>query len=447
MDPILKKLKDELASTSKEAQAIIAKAEAEDRELTADEQSNVDTLIEHCEDLKQNKIPAREKQIEQRSRLMEFSASSTEPQRIPTRGGALTTGRVEVTKEAYEDDPKGGFKSPREFLTCVMEETRRGKNDDRLRRFATVGSDEHAGYNDAVGGYLIPEGFMSGLLKVNPEADPTSGRTSMVPSMSPRLAIPARTDKTHTNSVSGGLRVYRRAEADTVSSSLMSLERIVLEAHSLMGIAYATDEILTDSPISFSALLADGFGDEFQSKKLNEKISGTGVGEYEGVLNTPALVSVSAETGQDATTIVYENVINMYARFWGMGGGIWLANHNTLPQLMLMNQTIGTGGVPVWQPSAREGVPGTLIGLPIYFTEYCPTLGTVGDLILGNWSQYLEMQLGGTDAASSMHVRFVNHEQTFRFSQRNDGRCWWRSALTPVNGSTLSPFVALATRS
>jgi len=50
-------------------------------------------------------------------------------------------------------------------------------------------------------------------------------------------------------------------------------------------------------------------------------------------------------------------------------------------------------------------------------------------------------------SAESVHVRFVNHERTFKFWLRNAGAPWWRSALTPNKSSvTLSPFVTLAAR-
>jgi hypothetical protein len=50
-------------------------------------------------------------------------------------------------------------------------------------------------------------------------------------------------------------------------------------------------------------------------------------------------------------------------------------------------------------------------------------------------------------SAESLHVRFEYNERTFRFTMRNDGRCWWRSAITPKKSSTtLSPFVTLAAR-
>jgi hypothetical protein len=50
-------------------------------------------------------------------------------------------------------------------------------------------------------------------------------------------------------------------------------------------------------------------------------------------------------------------------------------------------------------------------------------------------------------AATSMHVRFVTDEMTFRFTYRVDGQPLWNVPLTPFQGSnTKSPFIVLAQR-
>jgi HK97 family phage major capsid protein len=89
-------------------------------------------------------------------------------------------------------------------------------------------------------------------------------------------------------------------------------------------------------------------------------------------------------------------------------------------------------------------MPTSLLGRPIFYTEYLPTLGSAGDVLLCNWSQYIEGTYQPLQSAESIHVRFVNNERAFRFTMRNDGAPWWRSVLTPKNGSTLSPYVTLA---
>ena len=70
----------------------------------------------------------------------------------------------------------------------------------------------------------------------------------------------------------------------------------------------------------------------------------------------------------------------------------------------------------------------------------------MGDLILVNWAEYIEALYQGLQQAESIHVRFVNHERSFKFWVRNCGQPWWSTALTPKYGDTLSPLVTLAAR-
>jgi len=88
-----------------------------------------------------------------------------------------------------------------------------------------------------------------------------------------------------------------------------------------------------------------------------------------------------------------------------------------------------------------------LFGRPIVMTEFCQTLGDLGDIILINWSQYLEGTYKPLRSAESIHVRFVNHERTFKFWIENDARGWWNVPMEPKNStSQLSPFVCLSAR-
>jgi HK97 family phage major capsid protein len=280
-----------------------------------------------------------------------------------------------------------------------------------------------------------------------PEADPTAGRTTEIPMSVPSLHINARVDKDHTSSVSGGLTVSRRQETDTSASSRMKFEQINLKASSLMGVTYATEELIQFSPISVIGLIEQGFSDEFAAKSLSEKIRGTGVSEPLGVLNSACTIEQAAEGGQSADTIEFENVVNMRSRCWGYATAIWIANHDTYPELATMKLDVGTGGSSVYTSSAVVDRPDLLLGRPIFYSEFASTLGNVGDLILGNWSQYIVGTLQGLRSASSVHVRFLEHEQTFKLWIMNDGKPWWTSALTPNQSTvTLSPFVTLAAR-
>lgn len=358
------------------------------------------------------------------------------------------TPRVEAVVNLADADPNRGFATPRDYFSAVMRAERNpSAMDVRLRPLAAVGSDEQSGSQDSYGGFLIPRGFAPNLLEVQAEADPTAGRVTALPMSSPSVDIPARVDKDHSTSVSGGLIWTRRPETGAGVSSRQKYEQVSLKANSLMGVNYSSNELLRDSPISVAALIARGFSDEYQAHILNEKLNGTGAGEFQGIMNSPALVTIAKETGQAADTIVTANILKMRARCWGFANAIWIANHDTYPQLAQLALAVGTGGTALYQTSIVEDRPDTLLGRPIFYSEFTKTLGDSGDIVLGNWSEYLEGTLQGMDMQESIHVRFLNNENTFRATVRNDGQCWWKTALTPKNSTaTLSPFVVLGTR-
>lgn len=440
----MKKLEARKSALLKQSNDILDKASTEDREPTEEEAK---TLATNKTDLATVQA-AIQREVELAEYAMTAPALPADDWDQPVHVGKQ--------KDAFEEDPKKGFKSSQEFFSSVLDASMEGRTSDprllflsgrRTKFEAAVGSDEAGTYSDPYGGFLVPSGFLPNLLQIAAEADPTAGRTTAIPMASPKVSIPARTDTTHTSSVTGGLVVYRRSETQSVTASRMAVEQVELSATPLMGLSYATEELIADSAISFTALIEAGFRDEFASKILSEKLSGTGAGTMEGVLNTACCLSVTAETGQDADSIVYENIINMRSRCWRYQDAIWLYNHDCLPQLMQLVMVIGTSGVPMWQTSAREGEPDMLLGRPAFATEYCPTVGDAGDILLGNWSQYLEGTYQPLQSAESVHVRFEYNERTFRFMMRNDGRCWWRTYLTPKKSAvTLSPFVKIAAR-
>ena len=474
-------LRAELAEAVTEANAVLEAAQAEDRDLTPEEKTEQAAFDTRIEGLKA-KIAVEEKRLE---RLADVGTVAS--RRVP--GAGLLVDPLRVGETRAERDPRRGFGNHRDFLMAVMQSSHAREvdqvADERLHALAQVdhtdrmaaggaafmlpaaftpgsvlggdlsgldarmaaGSDEQGVYQDQYGGFAVPTTTYPGILEVGGEMDPTMGRTMDIPMATPSINITARTDKDHSKSVSGGFIVTRTPETVAITASRAKIERITLRATVLAGLAFESEELLSDSPISFMALIDGGFREQFAFHMLNEKLRGGGGNEYIGVINAPATVTVAKEASQVADTLVAENVLKMRARCWGYGQAIWLANHDTYPQLAAAAITKGSAGVvAVFQPSLREGRPDMLLGRPIYYGEHPETLGDKGDLILGNWSQYLEGMYQPLQSAESVHVRFVEHERAFKFWLRNAGAPWWRSPLTPHKGSTLSPFVVLAAR-
>lgn len=248
----------------------------------------------------------------------------------------------------------------------------------------------------------------------------------------------------------GGVRVYWVAEGGEMTSSRPKFRDVDLKLKKLAGLVYATDEMLADASALESYVL-QMLPEEMRFVIEDTVFNGDGVGKPQGFMNSDALVTVAKETGQDASTIVAQNVMKMWARRW-IGGRnyAWYVNQDCGPQLWQLQLPIGTGGVPLYQPpGGLSSAPyATLMGAPVYEVEYCQTVGTAGDIVLASLDQFQMIEKGGIETASSIHVRFVYGEQVFRFIYRCDGESLWNSDLTPKNGSnTVSPYVALASRS
>lgn len=457
--PSIQELRQKRAQLLESAQALIAKADAEKRDLTDDETGIVEKNTEEAKGL-QAQVAAAERRQSAREAVGGAVVTLGAPagRKLVDPEGTLALGASPaVAREAYLNDPMRGFRSLREFFLSVQAAGRGGKISANLKslsaRFgcqadgspvrAAAGSDEQSGFSDPYGGFLVPKETKTGVLAIPSEGNRLGTYTRKVPMGSPKVAFNARVDKDHSTSVSGGLRAYRRSEAAAVNASRMSFEQVELNADPLMGVAFSTEELLADSPESIAAILEQGFQAEFDARIVREILTGSGAGEYLGVRRSGAAITVSKENAQTADTINWSNLIKMRARCWGYGNAIWVANPDTLPSIMGITQPGST--IPMFTQDA-QGVE-RLFGRPIVFTEFAETLGDLGDILLLNLQEYLEGEYEPITGVSSMHVRFVEHEQAYKFTKRCAGAPWWRNALTPAKGTnTLSPIVLLEAR-
>jgi HK97 family phage major capsid protein len=248
----------------------------------------------------------------------------------------------------------------------------------------------------------------------------------------------------------GGVQGYWIAEAGSITASKPKFRRIEFLLKKQAVLYYSTDELLQDAT-ALEADARDSVTGELQFMLQDAIVNGNGAGKPLGILNSPSLVSVAAETGQAAATIEFENISKMWAAMWAPSrqNSVWLINQEIEPQLDLLAIPVGTAGMPAYMPPGGISgqAYGTLKGRPVIPIEQCQALGTVGDIMLVDPGQYRLVDKGGIQSAASMHVLFTTDEMCFRFIYRVDGQPLWHSALTPFKGSqTQSPFIALATR-
>ncbi len=298
----------------------------------------------------------------------------------------------------------------------------------------------------ADGGFLIPETMRSELMMLALQTAVVRPRATVIPMESLRVPIPMVDSTSNVSSVFGGIVAYWTEEAAALTESQATFGRVVLDAKKLTAYSEPPNELVADAS-AFGGFIQQMFPKALAWYEDLAFMKGTGVGEPLGWMNADAMVTVTAESGQGANTLVWQNIVKMFARMLptSLSNAVWIASPDTFPELATMALSVGTGGAPVWLNNGVEGPPATILGRPVIFSEMAKTLGTAGDLAFVDLSYYLIGDRQAMSAMSSEHYKFANDKTAYRFIERVDGRPWLQSAITPQNGgNTLSPFVQLS---
>ena len=434
--------REEIKGLQKALGDINAKVVAENRDPKPDEISLRGEILDKIESL-EGIVASMEREERISARL------TTQPANLP-----VTTQRTETRPEGAASRDR--FSSFGEQLAAVARAGRPGgTTDPRLLNIRAAAT----GMNESVpsdGGFLVQQDFSTELLQDAFATGILSSRCRRQPisGSSNSMKINGVDETSRASSRYGGIVGYWIDEAGTKTDSKPKFRKIELNLKKLVGLCYATDELLEDAT-ALEGFIREAFPGEFGFLLDDAIINGTGAGQPLGVLNAGCLVSVSKETGQAAATILTENIVKMFSRrFAGQTGNyIWVYNQNIEPQLTTLSMQVGTGGVPVYMPPGglANAPNGTILGRPAIAIEQAATLGTVGDIVLANFANgYILAEKGGVRSDMSIHVRFVYDESVFRFVLRVDGQPVRQTALTPYKGgagATQSHFIALETRS
>jgi HK97 family phage major capsid protein len=376
------------------------------------------------------------------------------------RGTVYNKASIGAEFERAYPEPEDRFGSIGEYCQAIRAEAVPGTHRNRVdllhklevvRSFTNSFSSEEPG----AGGFLIPEIMRSELLQLALEDSIVRSRATVIPMSTLRVPIPTVDDTSHVSSLFGGVTFYWAEEAASLTESQATFGKVVLDAKKLTGFFKVPNELLQDAPAFsgwFDTRIPAGLAWSEDVAFMTE----TGAGTPQGFINSPASVQVAAESGQATKTIVWENIVKMYARMLptSLKNAVWICAIDTFPELATMALSVGTGGGPVWIGNFAGGQGGadtppmSILGRPVIFTEKVPALGTTGDINFVDLSYYLIGDRQAVEVSASEHFLFQNDQTAYRIIERVDGRPWLQSALTPHNGSsnTLSAFVQLASR-
>ena len=297
------------------------------------------------------------------------------------------------------------------------------------------------------GGFLVPTETAARIHAVSLENEVVMPLCLVQPMTTNQTNVPAMAIGSHASHVFGGFIASYTAEAGTINENSPKVRNMELLAKKLTGMIRFSSELNLDSPNGM-AQIESICGKGLAWYRDRAFLKGSGAGEPLGILNSDCLVTVAKEAGQNADTIMYENLVNMVSRLYAgsFSNSVWICHQTTIPQLLQLSVAIGTGGshIPVLNESNGQF---SMLTRPVVFTEKTEKLGDLGDIMLCDFSQYIVGLRNEMRFDTSIHVHFGTDELVSRLIERHDGQPLWDEPLTLEDGSTtVSPFVTLAAR-
>lgn len=456
----IEELQNKLIRLTEEANTIQARADAENRPLSTQEQADVDSIFDSFEETK-NEIARRERIETLNQEIRRPNARQTqhddEPSQRVAPAATASAARPDAPPrptrtprvEALDNRNTFGFRSFGEFAMAVRTASNRGGTVDP-RLIANAPSTYSSEGVGADGGFAVPPDFRAEIIKKVMGEDSLLARTDQQTTSSNGFTVPI--DETTPWQTSGGVQAYWESEAGQKTQSKIALTEMTTKLNKLISLVPVTDELLQDAS-SLSSYLRTKAPQKMDFKVTDAIVNGTGVGQPLGFLRSGATIEIAPQSGQAADTIRYDNILDMWSRMYSgcRRNAIWLVNQDVEQQLMRMSFRDQTSDPhPVYLPPGglADAPYGRLLGRPVIVTEAAPELGDRGDISLIDLSTYLSVtKSGGIRSDVSIHLFFDYDVTAFRFVMRIGGQPWWRAPVSRFNGNnTLSCFVTLGER-
>lgn len=385
-------------------------------------------------------LDAEKEQIEKREKMAKDIAI-----------GNIEVREIEKPKEkeekelSYEERKVKWAKEPgpneyREFGE-FLQTVKWSPNDNALKRKES-GNKENRALSMGVGasgGFIVPEQFDYNIRMVQDQTAIIRPRCQVIPAGDPpdaAITIPAL-DQSGAKGVYSGVTVRWIGEGETKPETEPTFRDIKLEPQEVAGHTVLTDKLLRNSAAA-GALVMSLLRKAIIASEEDAFFTGDGVGKPLGIIGHPAAITIARAA---ANQISYADVIAMFARAKFGGRLLWIGSQTVLPQLMTM---VDAGNNLVWQPNAREGAPGSLLGIPFQLNDQSPVLGGEGDLVLVDLDYYMVKDGSGISISMSEHPLFTQNRTIIKAFWNVDGQPWLTTPLLQRDGvSTVSPFVVL----
>jgi len=236
--------------------------------------------------------------------------------------------------------------------------------------------------SDALGGYTVPEDFRLPVLDLPPEPPRLLDRVTVVPCPTGEITMPKSVQSD--SDEFGGMTGQWISEAGEKPKTDTNFEQVKIAAHEYAMHTQISHRLLSRSAIGMEQWITTK-GRQVCLDALDTAIAtGDGSGKPLGMLQTAGIRTVARDT---AGAVTWEDLIDLkYAlRPNHRAGGVFIAEDGVIQSLEKQKDNDGR---PLFSASTANGVYDRLVGYPYISTTRLPSIGTEGDVMFANLSDY-----------------------------------------------------------
>lgn len=285
-----------------------------------------------------------------------------------------------VHRKAFEAYMKGGEAAATNVLM---------KSGAPAETYALLGT------QDDLGGFLVPEDFRTEVIKdMAGAAVVRAAGARVVPTSRSQLVFPSikrntgTYDDQYSSNVAGSWRVEGAQGTDGSAPARQNQptfgqERIPVHIWQPDAIVL-TPEFLQDSAVPVESIIAELLGEVRALDEDSAFILGDGVVKPQGLLEA----GISTVNSGAASNVTFGGIVDTFTNLPAQyrQGAAWLMCSATYGEILKLNT--GTGGTYIIPPNS---LPGTLMGKPVFFSEFMPvcTTGANKPIVFGNFRYYV----------------------------------------------------------
>ena len=276
--------------------------------------------------------------------------------------------------EAFSPTASSGVSMPHSVLCALLGKTLA----DRIKGKQMVSGGSGQGEEN-----LVPQEYMPELLRLPGEPTRILQMVNIQPTVTGELTYP-RLAQSDAGGEYGGVSMQWIAEAAEKPETAPTFQQLTIAAHELAGHTQLSLRMLARSAINLEALLGSLFRDAIYDIVDTALVQGTGVGQPLGVINEPGIRLVAREA---AGAVGYGDLVGLKhaVRSYHRAGAQFVC-HDTVEEGL--ERVVDLDGRPVFSENVGNSPYQRLVGYPYMVTYRTPELGTAGDVIYGDWSQY-----------------------------------------------------------